>query len=53
MSASPPKADMARHDRDIRFVPQADITLLIRRPHRHVQSAYWVGAITGRSLVHE
>jgi hypothetical protein len=26
MSALPPKADMVRHDRDVRFVPQADIT---------------------------
>jgi hypothetical protein len=25
MSALPPKADMARHDRDVRFVPKADI----------------------------
>ena len=25
MSALPPKADMAQHDRDVRFVPIADI----------------------------
>jgi hypothetical protein len=25
MSALPPKADIVRHDRDVRFVPQADI----------------------------
>jgi hypothetical protein len=25
MSALPPKADMVRHDRDVRFVPKADI----------------------------
>jgi hypothetical protein len=25
MSALPPKADMAQHDRDVRFVPKADI----------------------------
>jgi hypothetical protein len=27
MSALPPKADMAQHDRDVRFVPKADIGL--------------------------
>ena len=26
MSALPPKADMVQHDRDVRFVPKADIT---------------------------
>ena len=26
MSALPPKADMVRHNRDVRFVPKADIT---------------------------
>jgi hypothetical protein len=25
MSALPPKADIVQHDRDVRFVPQADI----------------------------
>jgi hypothetical protein len=25
MSALPPKADMAQHDRDVRYVPQGDI----------------------------
>ena len=25
MSALPPKADIAEHDRDVRFVPRADI----------------------------
>jgi hypothetical protein len=25
MSALPPKADMARYDRDVRFVPKADV----------------------------
>jgi len=25
MSALPPKADMVQHDRDVRFVPKADI----------------------------
>jgi hypothetical protein len=25
MSALPPKADMDQHDRDVRFVPKADI----------------------------
>jgi hypothetical protein len=24
MSALPPKADMVQHDRDVRFVPEAD-----------------------------
>jgi len=27
MSALPPKADIERHDRNVCFVPQADITL--------------------------
>jgi hypothetical protein len=27
MSALPPKADIAQHDRDVRFVPKADIAL--------------------------
>jgi hypothetical protein len=26
MSASPPKADIGTHSRDVRFVPKADIT---------------------------
>ena len=26
MSALPPKADMVQHDRDVRFVPKADIS---------------------------
>ena len=30
MSTLPPKADMARHDPDVRFVPEADIRA--RRP---------------------
>jgi hypothetical protein len=25
MSALPPKADMVQHDRDVRFVPKADV----------------------------
>ena len=25
MSASPPKADMVQHNRDVRFVPKADL----------------------------
>jgi hypothetical protein len=27
MSAIPPKADMVQHDRDARYVPEADIQL--------------------------
>jgi hypothetical protein len=30
MSALPPKADMAQHDCDVRFVPKADIETLSR-----------------------
>jgi hypothetical protein len=30
MSALPPKADMVQHDRDVRFVPKADIHELCR-----------------------
>jgi hypothetical protein len=29
MSALPPKADIAERDEDVRFVPQADITLTV------------------------
>jgi hypothetical protein len=29
MSALPPKADMVQHDRDVRFVPKADITFSV------------------------
>jgi len=29
MSALPPKADMVQPDRDVRFVPKADIGLLL------------------------
>jgi hypothetical protein len=35
MSALPPKADMVPHDRDVRFVPKADIALLIRTTRWH------------------
>ena len=28
MSALPPKADMVQHDRNVRFVPKADIGLV-------------------------
>ena len=34
MSALPPKADMCSATRDVRFVPIADITPLIRSPRR-------------------
>jgi hypothetical protein len=34
MSALPPKADMAQHDRDVRFVPLADIGERLRMPLR-------------------
>jgi hypothetical protein len=29
MSALPPKADMVQHDRDVRFVPKADMTAIL------------------------
>jgi len=36
MSALPPKADIAEHRRDVRFVPKGDITRLQMSPHeRH------------------
>ena len=36
MSALPPKADIRCGDRQVRFVPKADIRRLIRSPHRQV-----------------
>ena len=44
MSALPPKADIAQHDRDVRFVPKADIGSFIQRnkfasPHSITSSA--------------
>jgi hypothetical protein len=30
MSTLPPKADMVQHDRDVRFVPKADMNLATR-----------------------
>jgi hypothetical protein len=40
MSPLPPKADIAHHDRDVRFVPKADI----RRSfdHRRGRSPHWI-----------
>jgi hypothetical protein len=38
MSAIHPKADIAERDRDVRFVPIADITAVIRSPRRRVQA---------------
>jgi hypothetical protein len=32
MSALPPKADMVQHDRDVRFVPKADVSLTAGAP---------------------
>jgi hypothetical protein len=32
MSALPPKADVVEHDRDVRFVPKADIERLREKP---------------------
>jgi hypothetical protein len=29
MSALPPKADMVRHDRDVRYVPKAEVVALL------------------------
>ena len=34
MSALPPKADMVQHDRDVRFVPKADIARLTQSPRQ-------------------
>ena len=39
MSALPPKVDIAECDGDVRFVPTADIAILIRplrRPKKHL-----------------
>jgi hypothetical protein len=37
MSALPPKADIVQHDRDVRFVPIADIVKVTRSPRRRRQ----------------
>jgi hypothetical protein len=34
MSALPPKADIGPHNRDVRFVPKADLANAIRSPRR-------------------
>jgi hypothetical protein len=40
MSALPPKADIVQHDRDVRFVPKADIAKL---PELNCQFRKWLG----------
>jgi len=35
MSALPPKADIIQHDRDVRFVPKADIDCRCRPPAKY------------------
>jgi hypothetical protein len=34
MSGLPPKADMVRHDLDVRFVPKAEVAGLLMMPAR-------------------
>jgi len=41
MSALPPKADIIQHDRDVRFVPKADIDLPTRSPRRRWRETTW------------
>jgi hypothetical protein len=38
MSALPPKADIPQRRLDVRLVPKADITAVIRSPRRRVQA---------------
>ena len=43
MSASPPKADIGRAGRDVRFVPKADIALSVTDVHFTPQSGRHLG----------
>jgi hypothetical protein len=58
MSALPPKADMVRHDRDVRYVPKADITHLLdylvgagKHGRRNCEAQFLCGFKIDRQLV--
>jgi hypothetical protein len=50
MSALPPKADIAKCDRHVRFVPQADIASYIRVAAELLQSCCASGLVSTPSL---
>jgi hypothetical protein len=49
MSALPPKADIGADDRDVCFVPKADISRLIRIPRRELTICGGLASKTTRS----
>jgi hypothetical protein len=47
MSALPPKADIAERDRDVRFVPKADIVRCGERRRYSITSSAWASRVAG------